>query len=143
MDQLDGDAETILVDDGSRDRTYELMLKAAREDPRIRVVRLSRNFGHQIALTAGIDVSAGDAVIVLDADLQDPPEVVLELAQRWREGYDVVYGVRDVREGETRFKRATAAAFYRAFNRISEVKVPVDVGDFRLVDRRVLAVFSE
>jgi polyisoprenyl-phosphate glycosyltransferase len=143
MDALDGDAETILVDDGSRDHTYELMLEAARLDPRFRTVRLSRNFGHQIALTAGVDLAAGEAVIVMDADLQDPPEVVLELAARWREGYDVVYGIRDVREGETRFKRATAAAFYRGFNRISEVKVPLDVGDFRLVDRRVLAVFSQ
>jgi glycosyltransferase involved in cell wall biosynthesis len=142
MDALDSDAEAILVDDGSRDRTYELMLDASLADSRIRVVRLSRNFGHQIALTAGVDLSAGDAVIVLDADLQDPPEVVLELAARWREGYDVVYAVRDVREGETRFKRATATAFYRAFNRISEVKVPIDVGDFRLVDRRVLDVFA-
>jgi dolichol-phosphate mannosyltransferase len=142
MDSLDGDAETILVDDGSGDRTYELMLEAVRADPRFRVIRLSRNFGHQIALTAGLDVAEGDAVVVLDADLQDPPEVVLELAQRWREGYDVVYAVRDVREGETRFKRATAAAFYRAFNRISEVKVPIDVGDFRLVDRRALDVFD-
>jgi polyisoprenyl-phosphate glycosyltransferase len=142
MDALDGDAEAILVDDGSRDRTYELMLEAARADPRIRLVRLSRNFGHQLALTAGVDLAAGDAVIALDADLQDPPEVILELAERWREGYDVVYAVRDVREGETRFKRATASAFYRAFNRISEVQVPVDVGDFRLVDRRALDVFT-
>jgi glycosyltransferase involved in cell wall biosynthesis len=142
MDSLDGDAEAILVDDGSRDRTYELMTAAAHADPRIRVVRLSRNFGHQIALTAGVDCSSGEAVIVLDADLQDPPEVVLELAARWREGYDVVYAVRDIREGDTRFKRATAAAFYRGFNRISEVKVPLDVGDFRLVDRRVLDVFA-
>jgi glycosyltransferase involved in cell wall biosynthesis len=142
MDALDGDAEAILVDDGSRDRTYELMLDAARADPRFRLIRLSRNFGHQIALTAGVDLAAGDAVIVLDADLQDPPEVVLELTARWREGYDVVYAVRDVREGETRFKRATASWFYRALNRISEVQVPVDVGDFRLVDRRVLDVFS-
>jgi dolichol-phosphate mannosyltransferase len=142
MDSLDGDAEAILVDDGSRDRTHELMLEAAQADPRIRVVRLSRNFGHQVALTAGLDCSSGDAVIVMDADLQDPPEVVLELAARWREGYDVVYAVRDIREGETHFKRATAAAFYRGFNRISEVKVPVDVGDFRLVDRRVLDVFE-
>ncbi len=142
MDALDGDAETILVDDGSRDRTYELMLAAAREEPRLRVVKLSRNFGHQIALTAGVDLAAGDAVIVLDADLQDPPEVILELAERWREGYDVVYAVRDVREGETRWKRATASAFYRAFNRISEVQSPVDAGDFRLVDRRALDVFS-
>ena len=142
MDRLDADAEAILVDDGSRDRTFELMLEASRADPRIRAIRLSRNFGHQTALTAGVDVSTGDAVIVMDADLQDPPEVVLELAARWREGYDIVYAVRDVREGETRFKRATAAAFYRAFNRISEIKVPLDVGDFRLVDRRVLDVFA-
>ena len=141
MDRLDGDAEAILVDDGSRDRTYELMLDVARDDPRFRVVRLSRNFGHQTALTAGVDFSSGDAVVVLDADLQDPPEVILELAARWRDGFDVVYAVRDIREGETRLKRMTAAAFYRAFNRISEVKVPVDVGDFRLVDRRALDVF--
>lgn len=141
MDKLDGDSEAILVDDGSTDATYRLMRQAAGVDPRIRVVKLSRNFGHQIALTAGVDCAAGDAVIVMDADLQDPPEVALELAARWREGYDVVYAVRDIREGETPFKRATAAAFYRAFNRISEVKVPLDVGDFRLVDRRVLDVF--
>jgi dolichol-phosphate mannosyltransferase len=143
MDALDGEAETILVDDGSRDRTYELMLEAAAKDPRIRVVRLSRNFGHQIALTAGVDLATGDAVIVMDADLQDPPDVVLELARRWREGYDVVYAVREAPQGETQFKRATAAAFYRGFNRISEVQVPVDVGDFRLVDRRALDVFNE
>src|SRR6266480_5581441 len=115
MDALDGDAEAILVDDGSRDRTYELMLVAAQEEPRLRLIRLSRNFGHQIALTAGVDLAAGDAVIVLDADLQDPPEVILELAAPW---------------------------FYRAFNRISEVQVPVDAGDFRLVDRRALDVFN-
>jgi glycosyltransferase involved in cell wall biosynthesis len=142
MDALDGDAEAILVDDGSRDRTYELMIAAAREEPRLRLIRLSRNFGHQIALTAGVDLAAGDAVIVLDADLQDPPEVILELAARWREGYDIVYAVREIREGETRFKRATASWFYRAFNRISEVQVPVDAGDFRLVDRRALEVFN-
>jgi polyisoprenyl-phosphate glycosyltransferase len=143
MDTLDGDAEAILVDDGSRDRTYERLLEATSEDPRFRLIKLSRNFGHQIALTAGVDLAAGDAVIVLDADLQDPPEVILELAARWREGYDVVYAVREAREGETRFKRATANAFYRAFNRISDVEVPVDVGDFRLVDRRALDVFSQ
>ena len=142
MDKLDGDAEVILVDDGTSDRTYEEMLDAAHADPRFRLVRLSRNFGHQTALTAGVDVTTGDAVIVLDADLQDPPEVVLELAAKWREGYDVVYAVRDVREGETWFKRKTAAWFYRGFNRISEVEVPLDVGDFRLVDRRVLDVFD-
>jgi len=143
MDALDGDAEAILVDDGSRDRTYEAMLEVAKNDSRFRLVRLSRNFGHQIALTAGVDVSAGDAVIVMDADLQDPPEVVLELVERWREGYDVVYAVREARSGETRFKRLTASAFYRAFNRIAEIKVPLDVGDFRLVDRGALEVFSQ
>jgi polyisoprenyl-phosphate glycosyltransferase len=143
MNALDGEAEAILVDDGSRDRTHEVMLEAASADPRFRVIRLSRNFGHQIALTAGVDLAAGDAVIVLDADLQDPPEVILELAARWREGYDIVYAVREVREGETRFKRATANAFYRAFNRISDVEIPVDVGDFRLVDRRMLDVFTQ
>jgi glycosyltransferase involved in cell wall biosynthesis len=143
MDALDRESEAILVDDGSRDRTYELMLEAASADPRFRLVRLSRNFGHQIALTAGVDLAAGDAVIVLDADLQDPPEVILELAARWREGYDIVYAVREMRESETRFKRATATAFYRAFNRISEVEVPLDAGDFRLVDRRALDVFNQ
>jgi len=142
MDSLDGDAEAILVDDGSLDRTYELMVEATAGDPRFRLVRLSRNFGHQIALTAGMDLAQGDAVVALDADLQHPPEVVLELAKRWREGYDVVYGVREERAGETRFKRLTADWFYRGFNRISEVQVPVDVADFRLVDRRVLDVFD-
>ena len=143
MDALDGDAEAILVDDGSRDRTYELMARAAEADPRFRLVRLSRNFGHQIALTAGVDLAAGDAVVVMDADLQDPPEVVLELAKKWREGYDVVYAVRAEREGESTFKRSTASWFYRGFNRLSRVQVPVDVGDFRLVDRRALEVFGQ
>jgi glycosyltransferase involved in cell wall biosynthesis len=142
MDALDGDAEAILVDDGSRDRTYELMVAAAQEDPRIRVLHLSRPFGHQMAITAGLDHARGDAVVMIDGDLQDPPEVILELAARWREGYDIVYAVREIREGETRFKRATASWFYRAFNRISEVQVPVDAGDFRLVDRRALDVFN-
>jgi dolichol-phosphate mannosyltransferase len=142
MDKLDGDSEVILVDDGSQDRTFEVMQAAAHADPRIRVVRLSRNFGHQLAITAGIDLAAGDAVVVVDADLQDPPEVILELAARWREGYDVVYAIRDIREGETRFKRLTASVFYRSFNRISNIKIPLDVGDFRLVDRRALDVFT-
>jgi polyisoprenyl-phosphate glycosyltransferase len=141
MDLLEGGAETILIDDGSSDRTHELMLSVANEDHRFRVVKLSRNFGHQAALTAGVDVAEGDAVIVLDADLQDPPEVILELADRWLEGFDVVYAVRDIRQGDSRFKRMTASLFYRLFNRLSDVKVPLDVGDFRLVDRRALDVF--
>lgn len=141
LDRLDGPAETVLVDDGSSDRSYELMAAARDADPRLKILRLSRNFGHQVAVTAGLDVAAGDAVIVMDADLQDPPEVVLEMASRWREGYDVVYAIREERHGETRFKRATAAAFYRIFSGMSEVEVPLDVGDFRLVDRRALDAF--
>ena len=142
LDALDGPAEVVLVDDGSSDRSYELMVAARETDPRFKVLRLSRNFGHQIAITAGMDVAAGNAVIVMDADLQDPPEVVLEMAARWREGFDVIYGVREERPGETRFKKATASAFYRLLRRISNIDVPLDVGDFRLVDRRALEAFK-
>jgi glycosyltransferase involved in cell wall biosynthesis len=141
VEKLDGEAEVILVDDGSSDQSYALMTAAREIDPRFKLLRLSRNFGHQIAVTAGLDVAVGDAVIVMDADLQDPPEVALELAARWREGYDVVYAVREERHGETRFKRMTAKAFYRLFERMSDVDVPLDVGDFRLVDRRALDAF--
>jgi dolichol-phosphate mannosyltransferase len=142
LDALDGPAEVVLVDDGSSDRSYDLMVAARETDPRFKVLRLSRNFGHQIAITAGMDVAAGNAVIVMDADLQDPPEVVLEMAARWREGFDVIYGVREERPGETRFKKATASAFYRLLRRISNIDVPLDVGDFRLVDRRALEAFK-
>jgi dolichol-phosphate mannosyltransferase len=141
MDQLDGHGEAIFVDDGSSDSSYEAMIAAREIDPRFKLLRLSRNFGHQIAVTAGLDVASGDAVIVMDADLQDPPEVALALAARWREGYDVVYAVREERHGESRFKRATASGFYRLFKRMSDVDVPLDVGDFRLVDRRALDAF--
>jgi glycosyltransferase involved in cell wall biosynthesis len=141
MDQLDGDAEAIFVDDGSSDSSYDAMVAARETDPRFKLLRLSRNFGHQIAVTAGLDVASGEAVIVMDADLQDPPEVALELAARWREGYDVVYAVREERHGESRFKEMTAAGFYRLFKRMSDVDVPLDVGDFRLVDRRALDAF--
>jgi polyisoprenyl-phosphate glycosyltransferase len=129
------------VDDGSSDRSYELMATAHENDARFKVLRLSRNFGHQIAVTAGLDAASGDAVIVMDADLQDPPEVALDLAARWREGFDVVYAVREERHGESSFKRLTATAFYRVFRRMSDVDVPLDVGDFRLVDRRALDAF--
>jgi polyisoprenyl-phosphate glycosyltransferase len=141
MDALDGPCEAVLVDDGSRDGTYEAMRFAAAADGRVRLVRLSRNFGHQLAITAGMDFASGDAVVVMDADLQDPPEVVLELARKWREGYEVVYAVRRGRAGETTFKRATAALFYRAFRLVSQVDAPLDVGDFRLIDRRALDAF--
>jgi dolichol-phosphate mannosyltransferase len=141
IDKLDGEAEVILVDDGSTDGSYELMRSAREKDPRFKLLRLSRNFGHQVAVTAGLDVAAGNAVIVMDADLQDPPEVALELAARWRDGYDVVYAVREEREGDTPLKRATASLFYRLFRKMSDVDVPLDVGDFRLVDRRALEAF--
>jgi polyisoprenyl-phosphate glycosyltransferase len=142
LDALDGPAEVVLVDDGSSDRSYDLMVAAREIDPRFKVLRLSRNFGHQIAITAGMDVAAGNAVIVMDADLQDPPEVVLEMAARWREGFDVIYGVREGRPGDTRFKKATASVFYRFLRRVSNIDVPLDVGDFRLVDRRALEAFK-
>ena len=141
LDRMDGECEVILVDDGSSDGSYELMAAAHEDDARFKVLRLSRNFGHQIAVTAGLDAALGNAVIVMDADLQDPPEVALDLAARWREGFDVVYAVREERQGESTFKRLTATAFYRVFRRMTEVDVPLDVGDFRLVDRRALDAF--
>ena len=140
MDALDGPCEVVLVDDGSTDGSYQLMAKLHERDPRVKVLRLSRNFGHQIALSAGLDHARGRAVIVMDGDLQDPPEVALQLAERWREGYDVVYAVRDHRAGESRRKVATARWFYRLMRRLSEVDIPADVGDFRLVDRRAVDV---
>jgi glycosyltransferase involved in cell wall biosynthesis len=143
MGALDGPAEVVLVDDGSRDRSFELMVAVNREDPRFKVLQLSRNFGHQIAITAGMDAAAGQAVIVMDADLQDPPEVILEMAARWQEGYEVVYAVRERREGETLFKRKTATIFYGLQRRLAEIDQPVEVGDFRLVDRRALDAFLQ
>ena len=112
------------------------MLELQQRDARFRVLRLTRNFGHQIAITAGLDHARGNAAIVMDADLQDPPEVALELAKKWREGYQVVYAVRDERVGESKTKLATARWFYRLMGRMSEVPIPTDAGDFRLVDRR-------
>ena len=142
LEQLDGEVEVILVDDGSRDDSHAHMIEAAARDPRFKVLQLSRNFGHQTAITAGLDFASGNAVVVMDADLQDPPEVVLELARRWREGFDVVYAVRSRRAGENRFKLATAAGFYRLLRRLSDVEIPADVGDFRLVDRKALEAYK-
>jgi len=143
MERLDGPAEVVFVDDGSRDRSYGMIVDACRADDRFRAVQLSRNFGHQLAITAGLDFAAGDAVVVMDADLQDPPEVVLEMAARWREGCDVVHAVRDHREGESAFKTSTASWFYRLLARIGDVKVPENAGDFRLVDRKALDAFLQ
>lgn len=132
--------ELVLVDDGSTDGSTERIRALAREDPHVRPVIFARNFGHQIAITAGWDYARGQAVIIIDADLQDPPEVIPELIARWREGYEVVYAVRAEREGETWFKKFTAALFYRLIYRITDVKIPVDTGDFRLMDRKVVDV---
>jgi glycosyltransferase involved in cell wall biosynthesis len=139
--RLEGiDAEIVYVDDGSRDRTLEVLRALQATDERARVVSLSRNFGHQIAVSAGLEHATGDAVVVIDADLQDPPDVAAEMIALWREGYQVVYGVRAAREGESAFKTWTARAFYRLINRLSHVEMPLDAGDFRLMDRRVVNV---
>jgi polyisoprenyl-phosphate glycosyltransferase len=130
------DSEFLLVDDGSRDRTWELIGAFAAGDPRVRGVRLSRNFGHQAALTCGYDLASGDAIVSLDADLQDPPDVVPEMVTRWQAGADVVYAIRDARPGETRFKLWTAKMFYRLIHRLSAADVREDSGDFRLMSRR-------
>jgi glycosyltransferase involved in cell wall biosynthesis len=142
LERLDGTTEVILVDDGSRDGSPELISELHRRDARFKVVRLSRNFGHQTAITAGMDLTRGEAVIVMDADLQDPPEVVLEMAKRWRDGFEVVYGVRNDRTTDTWFKRTTANLFYRGLRRLTDTDIPADVGDFRLMDRRVVEATS-
>ena len=138
LDALEMPAEVVYVNDGSRDGTLALMRSMHAEDPRVCVVDLSRNFGKEIALTAGIDHAQGDAVIVIDADLQDPPELIPELIKGWRDGHDVVYGKRISREGETALKKATAHFFYRFMQRVSHVRIPEDTGDFRLLSRRAV-----
>jgi polyisoprenyl-phosphate glycosyltransferase len=130
--------EVILVDDGSKDGTAAAMAAAAERDPRVKVVALSRNFGHQPALTAGLEHASGDAVVMIDGDLQDPPELIPAMLEKWREGVDVVYAVREQRLGETLFKKVTARAFYRTFRRLTRLDLAVESGDFRLMDRRAL-----
>ena len=142
MDRSGEAWELILVDDGSTDGSTTLIRKLAENDARVRPVIFARNFGHQIAVTAGVDYARGDAVIIIDADLQDPPEVVLELIKKWREGYDVVYAVREERQGESWFKKTTASLFYRLIYRITDVEIPMDTGDFRLMDRKVVDVMK-
>jgi polyisoprenyl-phosphate glycosyltransferase len=130
--------ELVIVDDGSRDGTPDTLARLAAEDERVKVVTLSRNFGHQAALTAALEHTSGDVVVMLDGDLQDPPEVIPDMLDRWREGADVVYAVRSRREGETAFKRTTASWFYRLFRGLADIDLEPESGDFRLMDRRAL-----
>ena len=134
--------EFVMVDDGSSDGSTEAILELKAQDEKVKPVIFARNFGHQIAVTAGLDYSSGEAVIIIDADLQDPPEVILDLIKKWKEGFEVVYAVRSKREGETWFKLFTAAAFYRLIQRITDVNIPMDTGDFRLLDRKVVQVLN-
>lgn len=136
------DFELIFVNDGSHDDTQLILTQLQLVDRRVRVLLLSRNFGHQIAVTAGLEEASGDAVVIIDADLQDPPEVIPQMVQLWRDGNDVVYGLRVERKGESKFKLWTAKIFYRLINRLSETKMPFDAGDFRLLDRRVVEVIN-
>jgi glycosyltransferase involved in cell wall biosynthesis len=142
---MDGTGESwefVMVDDGSSDGSTEAILALQAQDQKVVPVIFARNFGHQIAVTAGLDYSRGDAVVIIDADLQDPPEVILQLIEKWKEGYEVVYAVRSKREGESWFKLLSAAAFYRLIQRITDVNLPMDTGDFRLLDRKVVKVLN-
>lgn len=143
MGQVGESWELVCVNDGSTDRSLSLLLELRAQDERVKVLDFSRNYGHQIAITAGTDFAQGDAVIVMDADLQDPPEVVLSMVEKWREGYEVVYAVRASREGETPFKLLTASLFYRLLQRITDIHIPLDTGDFRLMDRRVVLAMRQ
>ena len=140
-EQLDGPAEVIFVDDGSTDCSSIVLDAKAKADPRYRYIGLSRNFGHQVAITAGMDAAAGAAVVVMDADLQDPPEAIVEMVERWKEGYDIVHARRLSRDGDSAFKRWSAGLFYRLLGRLASIDIPADVGDFRLIDRKVLEAF--
>jgi len=143
LSELEGryEYEIIYVNDGSADKTLPLLEEAAQKDKHVKVISFSRNFGHQVAITAGLDHCKGNAAVVIDADLQDPPKVILAFIQKWEEGYDVVYGKRRERIGETPFKLITAKYFYRIINRLSDVEIPMDTGDFRLMDRKALDQF--
>jgi polyisoprenyl-phosphate glycosyltransferase len=143
MDSTGEPWELVLVDDGSTDGSTDIIHELAKQDERVRPVIFARNFGHQIAITAGWDYARGDAVVIIDADLQDPPELILEMSKKWKEGYEVVFAVRKEREGESWFKLWTASLFYRVIYRITDVKIPLDTGDFRLMDRKVVNVLKQ
>ncbi len=143
MSDCSDNYEIIMVNDGSRDQTLPMAKEICKRDSRVKLLSFSRNFGHQIAITAGMDHASGEAVVVIDADLQDPPEVIPEMMKKWKEGFDVVYGVRAERQGESWFKLFTAKAFYRILKKLTSVHIPVDTGDFRLIDRKVLREFNQ
>lgn len=142
MKANDIDYELILVNDGSHDKTRDLAKEICKSDKNVKLISFSRNFGHQVAITAGMDNAKGDAVVIIDADLQDPPEVIPEMLKKWSEGFDIVHGTRIKREGESEFKKLTAAAFYRLLRKLTPVDIPADTGDFRLMDRRVVDVLN-
>lgn len=143
LEPTEANWELIIVNDGSSDGSHALMLELAAQDARLRVISFARNFGHQIAVTAGVDYASGDAIILIDADLQDPPAVIPRLIAKWKEGYEVVYAVRAQRKGESFWKRASAKLFYRLIHRITDINIPVDTGDFRLMDARVARVLRQ
>lgn len=142
MDTTGESYELIFINDGSKDDTAQIIQDLCRKDTNVKLINFSRNFGHQIAISAGMDNAAGRAVVVIDADLQDPPEVILKMAEKWKQGYEVVYGKRMKRKGESFFKKFTAVAFYRLLRSLTNVDIPVDTGDFRLIDRRVCDVMK-
>ena len=139
--ELPYEYEIIIVNDGSRDKTLDLVLDLVKNDEHVKVINFSRNFGHQAAITAGIENATGDAIITIDADLQDPPEVIADLLKKWEEGYDIVYAKRKSRKTDTFFKRTTANIYYKVLNKLSDIKIPENVGDFRLISKRVQQVF--
>lgn len=137
MESIGEPYELLFVNDGSQDRTAEIIEGLAESDECVKLLDFSRNFGHQIAITAGMDNARGDAIVIIDADLQDPPELIPQMIEKWQEGYDVVYAQRSKRKGETLFKKWTASLFYRTLRALTEVNIPLDTGDFRLIDRKV------
>lgn len=142
MDCVEEGYEIIFVNDGSRDGTVQIVEGICQKDPNVKLIQFSRNFGHQVAISAGMDFASGSCVVIIDADLQDPPELILEMLSKWREGYEVVYGKRIKRKGESMFKKTTALLFYRLLGSMTQVDIPLDTGDFRLIDRKVCDVMK-
>jgi len=143
ISSLTNDSEYIFINDGSRDNSMALIRKLSSEQPSVKYIDFARNFGHQVAVTAGLDHCAGDAVVIIDADLQDPPELIRDLYHKWKEGYEVVYAKRSSREGESQMKKVTAKMFYRMLKKITSINIPVDTGDFRLIDRKIVQVLKQ